>query len=143
MLTFRSDVFEGVETADDANLTTTVNTSPQTKISLTTATQAAERDYVYLAVMMHDNTPQDITSASHADIRHAGNPMMSVTMQVDRSGYDTSVAWASAEYTTGNQTIVERYWSDDGTMTAHADYAHILALRYKEPGTSMGSEETP
>ena len=135
--------FEGVETADDATLTITTSTTPLTKVSLTTAIQASERDYVYLAVMLHDDDPQDITSTTHADIRHAGNPMMSVTMQIDRWGNDTNINWAFAEYTTGNQTIVGRYWTGDGSLDAHANYAHILALRYKEPGTSLGSEEIP
>ncbi|MFQ5922276.1 MAG: LamG-like jellyroll fold domain-containing protein, partial [Anaerolineales bacterium] len=143
MLLFRSDVFEGVETVDDATLTITANTSPQTKVSLTTATQASERDYIYLAVMMHDDggTGDGLAGPSYADIRHAGNPMMSVEMRIDRGGYDTNIQWASAEYTTGNQTIVGRYWSSGATVDARADYAHILALRYKEPGTTLGPEE--
>ena len=143
MLLFRSDVFEGVETVDDATLTITANTSPQTKVSLTTATQASERDYVYLAVMMHDDggTGDGLAGPSFADLRHAGNPMMSVTMQIDRGGYDTTLSWASAEYTTGNQTVDGRYWSSGATVDVRANYAHILALRYKEPGTSLGPEE--
>ena len=139
MLTFRSDVFEGVETASAPAETTTTNSSPQTKVSLTTATQSSERDYVYMAVMMHDDAGS-ITDPSFDDIRHAGNPMMSVQMQTSRSSYDTNINWASAEYTTGNQTIVERYWGS-GTSTARATYAHILALRYKEPSSSLGTEE--
>ncbi|MFQ5922440.1 MAG: beta strand repeat-containing protein, partial [Anaerolineales bacterium] len=142
-LLFRSDIFEGVETADDPNYTATANTSPQTKVSLTTATQASERDYVYLAVMMHDDggTGDGLAGPSYADLRHAGNPMMSTTMQIDRGGYDTNIQWASAEYTAGNQTVVGRYWSSGATVDAITDYAHILALRYKEPGTSLGLEE--
>ena len=30
---------------------------------------------------------------------------------------------------------------DGATVSARAEYAHILALRYKEPGTSLGAEE--
>ena len=142
MLLFRSDVFEGVETVDDATRTTTTSTSPQTKVSLTTATQASERDYIYLAVMMQDDADANsVLNPSFADIRHAGNPMMTSTMAIDRGGYDTTLSWASAEYTTGNQTIEERFWSSGATVTARAEYAHILALRYKEPGTTLGPEE--
>jgi hypothetical protein len=141
MLTFRSDVFEGVETADDSTLTSTSSGSPQTKVSLTTATQASERDYVYLAVMMHDDTgTSSLTDPTYADIRHASSPMMAVQMQINRGGYDTNINWAFAENTTGNQTILQRYWGS-GTSTAQARYAHILALRYKEPASSLGSEE--
>ena len=142
MLLFRSDVFEGVETVDDATRTTTTSTSPQTKISLTTATQASAHDYIYLAVMMQDDADlNSLLGPSFADIRHAGNPVMTTTMAIDRGGYDTTLSWASAEYTTGNQTLMERFWSSGATVTARAEYAHILALRYKEPGTSLGSEE--
>ena len=138
-LLFRSDVFEGVETDDAPAETSTTSSSPQTKVSLTTATQASERDYIYLAVMMHDDSGS-ITDPSFDDIRHAGNPVMSVQMQTNRGGYDTNITWASAEYTTGNETIVGRYWGS-GTSTARATYAHLLALRYKEPASSLGSEE--
>ena len=142
MLLFRSDVFEGVETVDDATRTTTTSTSPQTKVSLTTATQASERDYIYLAVMMQDDAgASSVLNPSFADIRHAGNPMMTSTMAIDRGPYDTTLSWASAEYTAGNQTIEERFWSSGATVTARAEYAHILALRYKEPGTTLGPEE--
>ncbi len=67
--------------------------------------------------------------------------MMSVTMQIDRGGYDTNINCASAEYTTGNQTIIGSYWSSGATVDALANSAHVLALRYKEPGTSLGAEE--
>jgi hypothetical protein len=143
-LLFRSDVFEGVETADDATETSTTSTSPQTKVSLTTSTQASERDYVYLVTMMHDDSGAGagLTGPSYDDIRLAGNPMMSVEMRIDRASYDSNINWAFAEYTTGNRAIVGRYWSSGGTVNALTNYAHILALRYKEPGTSLGSEET-
>ena len=88
---------------------------------------------------MHDDSGS-ITDPSFDDIRHAGNPVMSVQMQINRGGYDTNITWASAEYTTGNETIVGRYWGS-GTSTARATYAHLLALRYKEPASSLGSEE--
>ena len=32
-------------------------------------------------------------------------------------------------------------WQADGGLTAEAQYAHILALRFKEPSSSAGSEE--
>ncbi|MFV2042760.1 MAG: hypothetical protein ACC700_05950 [Anaerolineales bacterium] len=47
------------------------------------AGQAAERDYVYLSVMMHDDgaASEGLAGPSYADLLHAGNPMMSVTMR--------------------------------------------------------------
>jgi hypothetical protein len=142
MLTFRSDVFEGVETADVAGETSTTNTSPQTKVSLTTAAQSSEYDYVYLAVMNHDDggTGDGLNGPSYADIRHAGNPTMSSTMRIDRNGNDTNINWAWAERTTGSQTIDGRYWSSGSTVDAIASYAHIVALRYIEPIYSLAAE---
>jgi len=34
-------------------------------------------------------------------------------------------------------------YAADGGLDAEAENAHILALRFKEPTTSLGSEETP
>ncbi len=92
-------------------------------------------------MMQDDADLNSLLGPSFADIRHAGNPVMATTMAIDRGGYDTTLSWASAEYTTGNQTIMERFRSSGAPVTARAEYAHILALRYKEPGTSLGSEE--
>ena len=131
MLTFRSDIFEGVESVEAlAEGGGTTSSTPVTKLSLTTATQASDRDYVYLAVMAHDDSgTASITDPTYADFTHAGTPTMSVQMQTQRTGYETNINWAFAEYTGGNETIAGRYWGS-GTSTARTKFAHILALRY-------------
>ena len=144
MLLFRSDAFEGVETADDASLTTTTSPSYQTKVSLTTATQSSDRDYVYLAVMMHDDigAGDGLTLGHKAEIRLAGTQQLESYIRIDRGNYDTPMAWGYAETTTGNRALDARFLSEDTSVTAEAQYAHLLALRYKEPALTLDPEET-
>jgi hypothetical protein len=143
-LLFRSDVFEGVETADAASRTTTTSSTFQTKVSLTTALQSTDRDYVYLVVMNHDDdgSGDSLTLGSENEIRLNGTQQLQTHMRIDRGTYETPMAWAYAETVPGDRTIDARFRSDDATVTAEAEFAHILALRYKEPALTLDPEET-
>ena len=76
------------------------------------------------------------------------------------SGAATSVTWYSDTFSAGQQlqsgtstfyiygqcgfggdVVTLTLVAGSTTVDARADYAHILALRYKEPGTSLGPEE--
>jgi hypothetical protein len=140
---FRADVFEGVEVASDSTSTSTTSTSPVTKISLTTASVASARDYVYLAVMMVDSDaqPADRTISESGRVRLAASTQLEDEAALLRSGYNHQVAWAYAENVTGNRTIDTQYQTESSALAVQAQFAHILALRYKEPGTSLGPEE--
>ncbi|NIM47698.1 MAG: hypothetical protein GTO22_00280, partial [Gemmatimonadales bacterium] len=141
-LLFRSDVFEGVETADSAGQSTTSSTSYQTKVSLTTASQSSNRDYVYLVVMMHDDASGgNINNASFGQIRLAGTQQLEAEHAIARSSYNTQIAWGYAETNTGSRAIDARFRAEFSSVTAEAQYAHILALRYKEPTLTLGGEE--
>jgi hypothetical protein len=144
-LLFRSDVFDSVETDDSPGQSTTGSQSYVNKASLTTAAVGGGeyRDYIYLAVMMHDDTGAGtIDSGEWAEIQIDGGQATEANKPMDRSSYDTQIVWAYGEYSPGGSTIDANYAADNG-LTAEAQYAHILALRYKEPSTSVGSEETP
>ncbi len=61
--------------------------------------------------------------------------------RLDRMGFKSY----RAEGVTAAQTLIKensdaRFAADAG-VTAEAWYAHVVALRYKEPGTTLGPEE--
>jgi len=139
-LLFRTSVFDAVEVASSANQVTTGSTSPVVKNTLTTANTGAPHDYVYLIVMGMDHTVQDVNLSGYGDIRIGGSQVLAEEVAIDRSTNPYQIALGYPERTSGNRTVESRYWAESG-QTAVAQYAHILALRYKEPGTSLGAEE--
>jgi len=142
-LLFRADVFDAVETADSATQSTTTSTSYQTKATLTTATQSAAHDYVYLVSMMQDDASGgSITLSTFAEVRLAGTQQLEDEKAIGRSSYDSQIAWAWAENNTGNRTVDTRYKAES-TVTAESQYAHITALRYIEPTYSLAAEAGP
>ncbi|MFQ5553368.1 MAG: hypothetical protein ACE5EW_06585, partial [Thermoplasmata archaeon] len=141
-LLFRSDVFEGVESASSAAYETTTLTSYQPKVSLTTATQSSDRDYVYLVVLAHDDVGAIVTDGHFAEIRLAASQQVEAQHESDRGDYPTMIAWGYAETNTGNRAIDARYRAEVSSVTAEAEFAHILALRYKEPSLTLDPEET-
>jgi hypothetical protein len=138
-LLFRADVFEAVELASSTGLSSTTSTSPVTKNTLTTSAPAA-RDYVYLVVMGLDDTVQNVTLSTFGEVRLGGTTMLAEEVAIDRLGYDSQIGWAYAENVTGGRIIDARFWAETGN-TSEAQWSHIVALRYKEPGTSLGPEE--
>jgi len=139
-LLFRTSVFDAVEVASSANQVTTGSTSPVVKNTLTTANTGSPHDYVYLIVMGMDHTVQDVNLSGYGDIRIGGSQVLAEEVAIDRSTNPYQIALGYPERTSGNRTVESRYWAESG-QTAVAQYAHILALRYKEPGTSLGAEE--
>jgi hypothetical protein len=140
-LLFRSDVFEAIEVASATGLTTTTSTTPDPKNSLTTAAVGTAHDYVYLVVMGMDHTVQGVALSTFGEVRLEGAQVVEEEVAIDRSTNPREIAWAYAEPSTGSRTIDTRYWVESG-QTAVAQYAHILSLRYKEPGSSLGLEES-
>jgi len=138
-LLFRADVFEAVELTSSTGVSSTTSTSPVTKNTLTTAAPAT-RDYVYLVVMGLDDTVQNVALSTFGDIRLGGTTMLADEIAIDRGAYDSQIAWAYAENVTGGRIIDARFWAETGN-TSEAQWSHIVALRYKEPGTSLGPEE--
>lgn len=140
-LLFRTDVFDLVESASSESLGTTSSTSYQTKNSLTTATVSSPQDFVYLLSMVLDHSGQNISNSAFGQMRLAGSQQIEAEQRIARGSYDTPIAWASAETVAGNRAIDQRWRSSISSFTAHAQYAHILSLRYKEPALTIGSEE--
>jgi hypothetical protein len=116
------------------------------KTSLTTSVVGGGkgRDFVYLAVMKHDDTGGGSLPAGEWQVVQIdGGQVTEANKPMDRpSSYDTQISWVFAGNSAGSTTIDANYAADGG-LTAEAQYAHILALRFKEPSTSFGSEETP
>jgi hypothetical protein len=141
---FRADVFEGVEVADAASSSQTTSTTYTNKVSLTTATQASARDYVYLVVTMVDSDaqPADRTISEYGLVQLAGANQLEEDPALLRGSYNHQIAWAYAENTTGNRVVRTRYRTENAGLAVQAQYAHAIALRYKEPGASLGSEQT-
>ncbi|HEX9894488.1 MAG TPA: LamG-like jellyroll fold domain-containing protein, partial [Gemmatimonadales bacterium] len=138
-LLFRADVFEAVEAASSTVMDSTTSTSPVTKNTHSTTASAA-RDYIYLVVMGLDHNVQNVTLSTFGDIRLGGTTMLADEVAIDRAAYDYQTGWAYAENVTGGRIVDTRFWAESG-QTAQASWSHILALRYKEPGTSLGPEE--
>jgi hypothetical protein len=139
-LLFRTGVFDAVEVAASANLTSTGSTAPVIKNTLTTAGTGSPHDYIYLIVSGMDHLVQDVNLSVYGDIRIGGSTVLAEEVAIDRTTNPYQIALAYPERTSGNRTIETRYWAEAG-QTAVAQYAHTLALRYKEPGTSLGAEE--
>jgi hypothetical protein len=137
---FRTGVFDAVEVANSANPSTTTNTSPVVKNTLTTASTGSPHDYVYLVVMAMDHQVWDVALSSYGDIRVGGSTVLAEEVAIDRSSNPYQIGLAYPERNNGGRTIESRYWAESG-QTAVSGAAHILALRYKEPGTSLGAEE--
>ena len=140
-LLFRSDVFDLVEFASATADTSTTSSSYQSKNSLTTASVGSDRDYVYLAVMGMYNGVNDITLSTFGEFRLDAVQQLEEEVAIGRTQNDRQIGWSDAERGTGNRIIDSRYRAESG-QTTHALYAQILSLRYKEPGTGLGSEET-
>ncbi len=140
-LLFRADVFEAVEASSSVGNSQTSSTSYVLKNSFTTAAPSA-RDYVYLAVMMvdDDGVSGSLTVSTYGEIRLGGTVMVEDDSAINRSSYNHQIAWAYAENISGGRIIENRYRAES-PATAESQYAHILGLRYKEPGTSLGAEE--
>jgi hypothetical protein len=140
-LLFRADVFEAVEASSSVGNSQTSSTTYVLKNTLTTAAPSA-RDYVYLAVMMvdDDGVTGSLTVSTFGEIRLGGTVMVEDDSAINRSSYNHQIAWAYAENISGGRIIENRYRAES-PATAEAQYAHILALRYKEPGTTLGPEE--
>jgi CSLREA domain-containing protein len=140
-LLFRSDVFDLVEVSSSIGEDSTTSTTYQTKNSLTTANAGSEHDYVYLVVMGIYENVQDITLSTFGEIRMDGVQQLEDETAIDRWYYDRQIGWAYAERGTGNRALDSRYKAESG-QTTYVRYAHILALRYKEPSVSQGAEES-
>jgi hypothetical protein len=138
-LLFRADVFEAVEATSSTGLSSTSSTSPVLKNTHTTASPVA-RDYVYLAVMGLDDPGQDVNLSTFGDVRLGGTVMMADEIAIDRVSNPAQIGWAYAENISGGRIIETRFWAESGN-TSEARWSHIVALRYKEPGTSLGAEE--
>ena len=141
-LLFRSDVFEGVESAGELGTDTTSSTSYVEKLTLNTASQASNRDYIYLAVGRHDDSGgDDLNNGHYVEVRMDTVQQVEDSHFSDRSGYPSQIVLAFAEYSTGNHTFDIRHRTNSGLAVSELGSSQILALRYKEPGTSLGSEE--
>jgi hypothetical protein len=140
---FRADVFEGVETAASTGQSTTTLTTYQTKISLETALQSSDRDYVYLAVMMHDDVGSggDLSNSDFAEWRINGTQHLEGEKAIARGTYHTQISMGFAETLPGNRTIDGRYRAEVSTVTAETQWAHVTVLRYKEPALALEAEE--
>ncbi|MEK6587800.1 MAG: hypothetical protein AABY97_03045, partial [Chloroflexota bacterium] len=75
-----------------------------------------------------------------ADVRLGVTQRLGDDVAIDRLSYDYEIAWAYAEQTSGSRTLDTRFWAEAG-MTSEAQWSHIIALRYKEPTSSQGSEQ--
>jgi hypothetical protein len=139
-LLFRADVFASVEAASSIGLSSTTSTTPVMKNTLTTVSAGTAHDYIYLVVMGLDDPLQNLALSTFGEVRLGGTQMLADEVAIDRLSYDYEIAWAYAEQTSGSRTIDTRFWAEAG-MTSEAQWSHIVALRYKEPGTSLGLEE--
>jgi hypothetical protein len=137
---FRTSVFDAAEVANSANPSSTGSTSPVVKNTLTTAGTGSPHDYIYLIVTGMDHTVQDVNLSVYGDIRIGGSTVLAEEVAIDRSSNPYQIALAYPERNNGGRTIESRYWAETG-QTAVSGAAHILSLRYKEPGTALGSEE--
>jgi hypothetical protein len=83
-----------------------------------------------------------LSFGERAEIQIDGGPATEANKPIDRSSYEGQIVRAFGEESAGSSTI-EANDAGDGGLTAEAQYAHILALRFKETSASAGSEETP
>jgi hypothetical protein len=141
-LVFRADVFDAVEVGDAAANLTTTSTTYVSRTSVTTASVASAQDYIYLASMLVDSSTQVLTNSEFGEISLAGVQQIEDEVAIDRAGYDHQVAWAYGETSTGGRTLDARFKSEIGTFTVRSQYAHVIALRYKDASMSQGSEQT-
>jgi hypothetical protein len=141
-LVFRADVFDLVEVGDAAANSTTTSTTYVSKTSVTTASVGSAQDYIYLASMLVDSSTQVPTNSEFGEVSLAGVQQIEDEVAIDRAGYDHQVAWAYGETSTGGRTLDARFKSEIGTFTVRSQYAHVIALRYKDASMSQGSEQT-
>jgi outer membrane protein assembly factor BamB len=146
-LLFRADVFDTVEVGSSAGLSnpnpapTTYAAAPNPKVTLTTASVGSAQDYVYLAVMNKDSTGTDRTLSEFGEISLAGVQQLEDEVAINRASYNHQIAWGYAETGTGNKSIAANFKSESSAFVVDTQFAHILSLRYKEPGSSLGTEE--
>jgi hypothetical protein len=88
-----------------------------------------------------DVQPADRTISEYGRVRLAASTQLADEAALLRTSYNHQVAWAYAENVTGNRAIDTQYQTENASLPVQAQYAHIIALRYKEPGTSLGPEE--
>ena len=99
---------------------------------------ASALDDVYLVVMMQDGyTGGVLTVYTDSEIHLAVVQQVEDEQAINRSTYNHTVDWALAENSTRGKTIDSRFRAET-TATAETQYAHITALRYKEPGPAWG-----
>ncbi|MFQ5908897.1 MAG: hypothetical protein ACE5JE_08770 [Thermoplasmata archaeon] len=132
-----------METAASTGQSTTTLTTYQTKISLTTALQSSDRDYVYLAAMMHDDVGGggDLSNSDFAEWRINGTQHTEGEKAIARGTYHTQITMGYAETVPGDRTLDGRYRAEVSTVTAETQWAHITVLRYKEPALTLEAEE--
>jgi hypothetical protein len=75
-----------------------------------------------------------------AGIQIDGGQATEANKPLDRSSHETPIVWDLGEESPGGTRIEASYAGDTG-VTAEGQYAHIPALRFKEPSSSLGSEE--
>jgi hypothetical protein len=92
--------------------------------------------------MLVDSSTQVLTNSEFGEISLAGVQQIEDEVAIDRAGYDHQVAWAYGETSTGGRTLDARFKSEIGTFTVRSQYAHVIALRYKDASMSQGSEQT-
>jgi hypothetical protein len=92
--------------------------------------------------MMLDSSTQVLTNSEFGEVSLAGVQQIEDEVAIDRAGYDHQVAWAYGETSTGGRTIDARFKSEISSFTVRSQYAHVIALRYKEAATSLASEQT-
>jgi len=139
MLLFRSDVFDTVQEASSTGFSTTTSTSFQTKTSMTTASTSNIRDSIYIVTSNLNQASSD--HEAEGQIRFESVEQVRDEKKVARSGYQHSFTWVYAEAGTGGRNIDIRY-RRGAVGTAEIEFAHIIALRYKDPVVTFSSEES-
>ena len=147
LMALRTDAWESAEYNESLGQSTTANAAFQVKNSLTTAVPPGPRDYliVQMARISGDSTAGNVRKAG--ELRDGGAALVRTDHRINRDGsaaqgYHHIIGAVQAKTTAASATYTNGFLSPSG-ITVQIAESTITALRYHDPATALGAQETP
>lgn len=142
VMAFRADAWEAQEYSESLGLSTTASAAFVQKNALVTAAPPAARDYVVVQLARLSGDSSNANPKS-GELRDGGAPLLRTDHHINRdggsnTGYHHMAGVANVKNSSASVTYENGFLSPGG-ITVECAESTILALRYHEPGTALGS----
>lgn len=146
MMALRTDAWETAEYSESLDLSTTTSAAFQTKNALTTAVPPGPRDYLVVQMERIAGNSSSTTARKAGELRAGGAAMVRTDHRMNRDGtadqgYHHIIGVADVRRTSSSVTYANGYLSPSG-ITVEAAESTLTALRYHEPSSTLGTQES-